>query len=88
MPAGPMSRMLLMTLVTTPLVTAEAPVPDNFDPDPDVEPITVVGQGSVAVPTILGCVLAGMVVIVWTAYIVVRSRSRARGYQSVSTSPQ
>ena len=31
MAAGPwMSRMLLVTLVTTPLVTAETPVPDNF----------------------------------------------------------
>ena len=75
--------MLLVTLVTTPLVTAKAPVPDIFDPDPDVEPIAVVGQGNVAVPTILGCVLAGMVVIVWVGYMVGRSRSRARGYQSV-----
>ena len=30
MAAGLVSRMLLVTLVTTPMVTAETPVPDNF----------------------------------------------------------
>ena len=30
--AGLVARMLLMTLVTIPQVTAEAPVPYNFDP--------------------------------------------------------
>ena len=35
------------------------------------------------VPIIVGCALAGMVVMVLVAYMVGRSRSRARGYQSV-----
>jgi len=35
------------------------------------------------VPIIVGCALAGMVVMVLIAYMVGRSRSRARGYQSV-----
>jgi len=35
------------------------------------------------VPIIVGCALAGMVVMVLVAYMVGRSRSRARGYMSV-----
>jgi len=35
------------------------------------------------VPIIVGCALAGMVLMVLVAYMVGRSRSRARGYQSV-----
>ena len=35
------------------------------------------------VPIIVGCALAGMVVMVLIAYMVGRSRSRARGYMSV-----
>ena len=89
MAAGLVPRMLLVTLLTLPLTTAKAPIPDNFQDDPDYD-VLPKGQGSVAVPIILGCVLAGLVVIVWTAYVLVKSKfaSRIRGYQSVSTSPQ
>ena len=89
MAAGLMSRMLLVTLVTIPIITAKAPIPDNFQDSPDYD-VLPKGQGSVAVPVILGCVLAGLVVTVWTIYVVVKSKfaSRARGYQTVSTSPE
>ena len=89
MAAGLMSRMLLVTLVTNPTITAKASIPDNFQDYPDID-VLPKGQGSVAVPIILGCVLAGMVVTVWTVYVVVKSKfaSRIRGYQTVSSSPQ
>ena len=44
---------------------------------------TLLRRPNDVVPIIVGCALAGMVVMVLVAYMVGRSRSRARGYMSV-----
>ena len=46
-------------------------------------PLDCAFHPSDVVPIIVGCALAGLVVLVLIAYLIGRRKSRARGYQSV-----
>jgi len=57
---------------------AKKKTPDQFQ-----IPLDCAFHPSDVVPIIVGCALAGLVVLVLIAYLIGRRRSRARGYQSV-----
>jgi hypothetical protein len=57
--------------------------PDGVDPDQFQASLDCSYRPSDVVPIIVGCALAGTVVLVLVAYLVGRRRNRAAGYQSV-----
>jgi len=69
--------------LTARLVQFDAFRPSSFPESQFQTPSDCSYRPNDVVPIIVGCALAGMVVMVLVAYMVGRSRSRARGYMSV-----
>ena len=80
---GAPGEKLANATLTARLVQFDAFRPSSFPDGHFQTPSDCSYRPNDVVPIIVGCALAGMVVMVLVAYMVGRSRSRARGYMSV-----